>query len=166
MMVSVGVCALWRFAPPPAPPIAWSGRPDRRMALQRRQHSRPPQCHQSFDEGELRGPVDGDEQVEFALRGLDLGAFDELALETIGQRIPWVATLGSTEAGFMAAHCHTDAASAGVVGLPPWRSHVRSATCLAQQYPQPLRRAIHILTLSRASHVSRPRGAPANANAQ
>ena len=46
-------------------------------------------------------------------------AFDELALETIGQRIPWVATLGSTEAGFMAAHRHSDAASAGCVGLPP-----------------------------------------------
>jgi feruloyl-CoA synthase len=46
-------------------------------------------------------------------------AFDELALETIGERIPWVAVLGSTEAGFMAAHRHSNAASAGCVGLPP-----------------------------------------------
>ncbi len=46
-------------------------------------------------------------------------AFDELALQTIGQRIPWVAILGSTEAGFIAAHRHSDAVSAGCVGLPP-----------------------------------------------
>src|SRR5258708_7558607 len=46
-------------------------------------------------------------------------AFDELALETIGQRIPWVAILGSTEAGFISAHRHSDAMSAGCVGLPP-----------------------------------------------
>jgi feruloyl-CoA synthase len=46
-------------------------------------------------------------------------AFDELALETIGVRIPWVAVLGSTEAGFIAGHQHSDAMSAGCVGLPP-----------------------------------------------
>jgi feruloyl-CoA synthase len=46
-------------------------------------------------------------------------AFDELALETTGERIPWVAVLGSTEAGFISAHRHSDAASAGCVGLPP-----------------------------------------------
>jgi feruloyl-CoA synthase len=46
-------------------------------------------------------------------------AFDELALETIGQRIPWVGVLGSTEAGFIAAHRHSDGLSAGCVGLPP-----------------------------------------------
>jgi feruloyl-CoA synthase len=46
-------------------------------------------------------------------------AVDELALETIGARIPWVAILGSTEAGFIAAHRHSDAVSAGCVGLPP-----------------------------------------------
>src|SRR6266403_1429523 len=46
-------------------------------------------------------------------------AFDELALETIGERIPWVTILGSTEAGFIAAHRHSDAVSAGCVGLPP-----------------------------------------------
>src|SRR5712672_3088405 len=46
-------------------------------------------------------------------------AFDELALETIGQRIPWVATRGWSEAGCMAAHRHSDAMSAGCVGLPP-----------------------------------------------
>jgi feruloyl-CoA synthase len=46
-------------------------------------------------------------------------AFDELALETIGECIPWVGVLGSTEAGFIAAHRHSDAISAGCVGLPP-----------------------------------------------
>jgi feruloyl-CoA synthase len=46
-------------------------------------------------------------------------AFDELALETIGERIPWVAVLGSTEAGFISAHRHSDTISAGCVGLPP-----------------------------------------------
>jgi feruloyl-CoA synthase len=46
-------------------------------------------------------------------------AFDELALETIGERIPWVGVLGSTEAGFIAAHRHSDGMSAGCVGLPP-----------------------------------------------
>ena len=46
-------------------------------------------------------------------------AFDELALDTIGERIPWVAILGSTEAGFIAAHQHSDTMSAGCVGLPP-----------------------------------------------
>src|SRR5262249_12437492 len=46
-------------------------------------------------------------------------SFDELALETIGQRIPWVAALGSTEAGLIAAHRHSEAAGAGCVGLPP-----------------------------------------------
>ncbi len=46
-------------------------------------------------------------------------AFDELALETIGERIPWVTILGSTEAGPIAAHRHSDAVSAGCVGLPP-----------------------------------------------
>jgi feruloyl-CoA synthase len=46
-------------------------------------------------------------------------AFDELALETIGERIPWVAILGSTEAGPITAHRHSAAVSAGCVGLPP-----------------------------------------------
>ena len=46
-------------------------------------------------------------------------AFDELALETTGARIPWVAVLGSTEAGFISAHRHSDTISAGCVGLPP-----------------------------------------------
>jgi feruloyl-CoA synthase len=46
-------------------------------------------------------------------------AFDELALETIGECIPWVAMLGSTEAGPIAAHRHSAAVSAGCVGLPP-----------------------------------------------
>jgi feruloyl-CoA synthase len=44
--------------------------------------------------------------------------FDELALATVGRRIPWVGILGSTEAGPIAAHQHTTAASAGCVGLP------------------------------------------------
>lgn len=46
-------------------------------------------------------------------------AFDVLARATVGERIPWVALLGSTEAGMMTAHRHSDAASAGRVGLPP-----------------------------------------------
>jgi feruloyl-CoA synthase len=45
-------------------------------------------------------------------------AFDALARATVGERIPWVALLGSTEAGMMTAHRHSDAASAGRVGLP------------------------------------------------
>jgi feruloyl-CoA synthase len=46
-------------------------------------------------------------------------AYDELALETIGERIPWVSLLGSTEAGLIAGHRHSVAAPAGCVGLPP-----------------------------------------------
>jgi feruloyl-CoA synthase len=46
-------------------------------------------------------------------------AFDELADATIGERIPWVTLLGSTEAGIITAHRQSDAASAGRVGLPP-----------------------------------------------
>lgn len=46
-------------------------------------------------------------------------AFDELALETTGRRVPWWGVLGSTEAGLMTAHRHSGTASAGRVGLPP-----------------------------------------------
>jgi feruloyl-CoA synthase len=46
-------------------------------------------------------------------------AFDELALATVGERIPWVSVLGSTEAGFIAAHRQAQPACAGRVGLPP-----------------------------------------------
>jgi feruloyl-CoA synthase len=46
-------------------------------------------------------------------------AFDELALETTGRRVPWWGLLGSTEAGLMTAYCHSGIASAGRVGLPP-----------------------------------------------
>jgi feruloyl-CoA synthase len=45
-------------------------------------------------------------------------AFDELALDTIGERVPWLGVFGSTEAGPMAADQHAHAASAGRVGLP------------------------------------------------
>jgi feruloyl-CoA synthase len=45
-------------------------------------------------------------------------AFDALALDTIGKRIPWVGMLGSTEAGPIAADRHVHATSAGRVGLP------------------------------------------------
>jgi feruloyl-CoA synthase len=44
--------------------------------------------------------------------------FDELAFATVGRRIPWVGILGSTEAGPIAVHQHSNAASAGCVGLP------------------------------------------------
>jgi feruloyl-CoA synthase len=44
--------------------------------------------------------------------------FDELALATVGRRIPWIGILGSTEAGPIAAHQHSHAASTGCVGLP------------------------------------------------
>jgi feruloyl-CoA synthase len=46
-------------------------------------------------------------------------AFDELARNTIGHSIPWVALLGSTEAGLMTAHRHSEDTPAGCVGLPP-----------------------------------------------
>jgi feruloyl-CoA synthase len=46
-------------------------------------------------------------------------AFDELARNTIARPIPWVALLGSTEAGLITAHAHSEDASAGCVGLPP-----------------------------------------------
>ena len=46
-------------------------------------------------------------------------AFDELARETIGVPIPWMTLLGSTEAGMITAHRHSDATRAGCVGLPP-----------------------------------------------
>jgi feruloyl-CoA synthase len=45
-------------------------------------------------------------------------AFDELALETVGKRIPWVGWLGSTEAGPMLADVHARGSSATRVGLP------------------------------------------------
>jgi feruloyl-CoA synthase len=44
--------------------------------------------------------------------------FDELALATVGRRIPWLGILGSTEAGPISAHQHSSAASDGCVGLP------------------------------------------------
>jgi len=46
-------------------------------------------------------------------------AFDELARNTIGHPIPWAALLGSTEAGLITVHGHSEYASAGCVGLPP-----------------------------------------------
>jgi feruloyl-CoA synthase len=45
-------------------------------------------------------------------------AFDELALEAVGDRIPWVGAFGSTEAGPMLADLHARGSSAGRVGLP------------------------------------------------
>jgi feruloyl-CoA synthase len=44
--------------------------------------------------------------------------FDELALATVGERIPWVGILGSTEAGPITAHRHDNTAAAGCAGLP------------------------------------------------
>ena len=37
-----------------------------------------------FDEGELRGSVDGDEKVEFALRGSNFGDVDMKLADRIG----------------------------------------------------------------------------------
>jgi feruloyl-CoA synthase len=45
-------------------------------------------------------------------------AFDELALQAVGERIPWVGAFGSTEAGPMLADLHAGGSSAGRVGLP------------------------------------------------
>jgi feruloyl-CoA synthase len=45
-------------------------------------------------------------------------AFDKLALEAVGERIPWVGWFGSTEAGPMLADQHARGRSAGRVGLP------------------------------------------------
>jgi feruloyl-CoA synthase len=45
-------------------------------------------------------------------------AFDELAVATIGETVPWMTLLGSTEAGLITAFQHPDAAWAGRVGLP------------------------------------------------
>jgi feruloyl-CoA synthase len=45
-------------------------------------------------------------------------AFDELALQAVGKRIPWVGLFGSTEAGPMLADQHARGSSAGRVGLP------------------------------------------------
>jgi feruloyl-CoA synthase len=45
-------------------------------------------------------------------------AIDELALTTVGKRIPWMGLLGSTEAGPITFHRHTTTDSAGGVGLP------------------------------------------------
>jgi feruloyl-CoA synthase len=45
-------------------------------------------------------------------------AFDELALEAIGKRIPWVGWFGSTEAGPMLADQHAQGSATGRVGLP------------------------------------------------
>jgi feruloyl-CoA synthase len=44
--------------------------------------------------------------------------FDELALATIGRRIPWLSVLGSTEAGLIAVCQDRGAVRAGGVGLP------------------------------------------------
>lgn len=46
-------------------------------------------------------------------------AFDELARETVGKPIPWMTLLGSTEAGMITAHRHSDVTRADCVGLPP-----------------------------------------------
>ena len=45
-------------------------------------------------------------------------AIDELAVETVGERIPWVTILGSTEAGAISVYRHAHIAPAGNVGLP------------------------------------------------
>jgi feruloyl-CoA synthase len=45
-------------------------------------------------------------------------AFDELALQAVGRRIPWAGFYGSTEAGPMLADQHAEGNSAGRVGLP------------------------------------------------
>jgi len=45
-------------------------------------------------------------------------AFDELALQAVGERIPWAGAFGSTEAGPMLADLHSGGSSAGRVGLP------------------------------------------------
>jgi feruloyl-CoA synthase len=45
-------------------------------------------------------------------------AIDELAMETVGERIQWVTMLGSTEAGPISLHWHSHVAPAGNVGLP------------------------------------------------
>jgi feruloyl-CoA synthase len=45
-------------------------------------------------------------------------AIDELAMETVGERIQWVTMLGSTEAGPISLYWHSQAAPAGKVGLP------------------------------------------------
>jgi feruloyl-CoA synthase len=45
-------------------------------------------------------------------------SLNELALDTVGRRIPIVGVFGSTEASAMAAEQHVDAGSAGRVGLP------------------------------------------------
>jgi feruloyl-CoA synthase len=45
-------------------------------------------------------------------------AFDALALNTIGKRIPFVGMFGSTEAGPITADDHVNATSVGRVGLP------------------------------------------------
>ena len=45
---------------------------------------RDPVAFSSVREGELRGPVDGDEQIEFALLGPDLGDVDVEEADRIG----------------------------------------------------------------------------------
>jgi feruloyl-CoA synthase len=45
-------------------------------------------------------------------------AFNELAVATIGEPVPWLTLLGSTEAGLITAFQHSDGGSAGRVGLP------------------------------------------------
>jgi feruloyl-CoA synthase len=45
-------------------------------------------------------------------------AIDELAMETVGERIQWVTMLGSTEAGGISLCWHSQVASAGNLGLP------------------------------------------------
>jgi hypothetical protein len=45
-------------------------------------------------------------------------AFDELALDTVGERIQWVPLLGSTEGGVITACRDADVARAGGIGLP------------------------------------------------
>jgi feruloyl-CoA synthase len=45
-------------------------------------------------------------------------AFDDLALDTIGRRIPWLGLYGSSEGAFMLADQHAQEAVPGSVGLP------------------------------------------------
>jgi feruloyl-CoA synthase len=47
-----------------------------------------------------------------------IDAYDELAIETIGARVQWMAGFGSTETAPFCLVCHADNVKAGAVGLP------------------------------------------------
>ena len=74
-----------------------------------------------FDEGELRGSVDGDEEIELALGGSNLGDVDMEIADRIGLELPlgrgFAFDLGSLETPWRCKQrCNDERVRCGMVG--------------------------------------------------